>query len=163
SSPAIRLGFSRRSMMISRGGPAAAVVSGQGAGDRPDFGLAVPGGSQRRWPVTGPGDPDLFLPLTTDHRPLRAGGEPDHLLRMMRSAKTLTPSINAAAMIIEVLMFPAISGCRDMLSTAAAASLPIPNAAPMITMPAPIPLRSENGVSPGAACAGALAKRRIVP
>ena len=54
---------------------------------------------------------------------------------MMTSAKNVTPSMSAAAMIIAVWMFPAISGCRAMLSTAAFARPPIPKAAPMMTMP----------------------------
>src|SRR5262249_42901313 len=62
---------------------------------------------------------------------------------IMIRAKNVTPSISAAAMIIAVWMFPAISGCRDMLSTEDAASLPIPSAAPRMTKPAPMALRSE--------------------
>ena len=36
------------------------------------------------------------------------------------SAKNVTPSISAAATIMAAWMFPATSGCRAMLSTAAA-------------------------------------------
>ena len=61
-------------------------------------------------------------------------------------------------------MLPAISGCRAMLSTAALARPPMPRAAPMITTPAPIALRSENGAGPPwAAGRGPLAKRKSVP
>ena len=64
---------------------------------------------------------------------------------MMISAKNVTPSISAAAMIIAVWMLPAVSGWRAMLSTADLASPPMPSAAPMITRPTPMARRSENG------------------
>ena len=50
-------------------------------------------------------------------------------------------------MIMAVWMLPAISGWRAMLSTAPLASCRCPSAAPMITRPAPIALRSENGAA----------------
>ena len=65
--------------------------------------------------------------------------------KMMISAKNVTPSISAAAMIIAVWMLPAISGWRAMLSTADLARPPMPKAAPMMTRPAPIAFRSEKG------------------
>lgn len=49
-------------------------------------------------------------------------------LRMMQTAraKKVTPSIRAAAMIIDVLISPAAWGCRAIPSMAAAARRPIP-------------------------------------
>ena len=59
----------------------------------------------------------------------------------MISAKNVTPSISAAAMIMAVWMLPAVSGWRAMLSTAALARPPMPSAAPMMTRPTPIARR----------------------
>ena len=52
-------------------------------------------------------------------------------------------------MIMAVWMLPAISGWRAMLSTEPLARLPMPMAAPMITSPAPIAFKSENGAATG--------------
>ncbi len=76
---------------------------------------------------------------------------------MIASAKNVNPSMRAAAMIMAVRIFPSISGCRAMLSNAPLASMPIPSAAPSVTMPAPIAFRSENG-----AAARSLSKGRAV-
>jgi hypothetical protein len=54
-------------------------------------------------------------------------------------AKSVTPSMRAAAMIIEVRMSPATVGWRAEPSMAAAASLPMPRPAPMTARPAPNP------------------------
>src|SRR5512138_1189452 len=54
-------------------------------------------------------------------------------------AKSVTPSMRAAAMIIEVRMSPAAVGWRAEPSMAAAASLPMPKAPPMTERPAPKP------------------------
>ena len=78
---------------------------------------------------------------------------------MIASAKNVKPSMSAAAMIMAVWILPSISGWRAMLSTAPLASLPIPSAAPRITMPAPMAFRSENGA---ALMRAALGKRRAV-
>src|SRR5271157_1304109 len=67
----------------------------------------------------------------------------DQTIICSSSAKNVTPSISAAAMIMAVWMLPAISGWRAMLSTAALPSIPIPIAAPTMMMPAPIALRSS--------------------
>src|SRR5438067_13264916 len=60
--------------------------------------------------------------------------------------------MRAAAMIIAVWMPPEASGWRAMLSTALEAILPMPNAEPIHTKPAPI--APELIVSPLAAIAG---------
>lgn len=53
--------------------------------------------------------------------------------------KSATPSISAAAIIIDVLISPNASGFLPLASIAEPANLPIPNAAPITTRPAPIP------------------------
>src|SRR5882762_1276004 len=55
------------------------------------------------------------------------------------SANSVTPSISAAAMIIEVRMSPPADGWRAVPSMAAAASRPMPKPAPRTARPAPIP------------------------
>ncbi len=77
---------------------------------------------------------------------------------MMMSAKNVTPSISAAAMIMAVWIFPAISGWRAMLSTAALARPPMPNAAPTMTKPAPIVFKSKNGAAAGLAASCAVCR-----
>ncbi len=58
---------------------------------------------------------------------------------MTTIAKSVAPSMRAAAMIIEVRMSPAAVGWRAEPSIAAAASLPMPRPAPMTARPAPKP------------------------
>ena len=58
------------------------------------------------------------------------------------SAKSVTPSMRAAAMIMEVRMSAADWGCRAVPSMAAAASFPMPAAPPMMVRPAPMPASS---------------------
>src|SRR5882672_372866 len=55
------------------------------------------------------------------------------------SAKSVTPSISAAAMIIEVRMSPVAAGWRAVPSIAAAARRPMPKPAPRTASPAPRP------------------------
>src|SRR2546421_2457016 len=55
------------------------------------------------------------------------------------SAKSASPSISAAAMIIVVRIPPDISGWRPMASSAPVASLPIPTPAPTTAIAAPSP------------------------
>ena len=55
------------------------------------------------------------------------------------SENRATPSMRAAAMIIEVLISPEASGWRPLASRAAEASLPIPSPAPNTVNPAPKP------------------------
>ena len=147
--PAIRLGWNRRSMMVSRVGRND--VDRQRRFDR-----------ERRERPADRGPPCGFR--RDDDPSGRASPDPrGHLIRMISSAKNVTPSISAAAMIIEVLMFPAISGCRDMLSTAALASPPMPIAAPMITSAgADRPQVGEGRVALGRMRLP-LAKRKSVP
>ena len=64
----------------------------------------------------------------------------------MIRAKNVTPSISAAAMIMAVWMFAAVSGWRAMLSTADLASPPIPSAAPMMIRPTPMARVSEKAL-----------------
>src|SRR6185295_17554035 len=65
----------------------------------------------------------------------------DLLARMMQTtrAKRVTPSMSAAAMIMEVRMSPPADGCREVPSIAADASLPMPIPAPRTARPAPKP------------------------
>src|SRR5512135_443342 len=99
-------------------------------------------------------------PKATDRSPHSARWS-----RMMISAKNVTPSISAAAMIMAVWMLPAVSGWRAMLSTAERARLPIPNPAPMMTRPTPMARRSENGarVTTGSVPVGAAGWADAVP
>jgi hypothetical protein len=60
-------------------------------------------------------------------------------LMQITRAKKVAPSISAAAIIIEVRIAPAASGCLPEASIADAASFPIPNPAPNTDNPAPIP------------------------
>src|SRR2546425_12064086 len=57
----------------------------------------------------------------------------------MTRAKSVAPSMSAAAMIIPVRISPAACGWRALPSIAAAASLPMPAAPPMTVSPAPMP------------------------
>src|SRR5688572_13441354 len=61
----------------------------------------------------------------------------------MTSAKSATPSISAAAMIIVRRISPAASGCRAIPSMAGPASLPMPSPAPISASPAPSPAPSH--------------------
>src|SRR4051812_28033033 len=55
------------------------------------------------------------------------------------SANRVTPSMSAAAMIIEVRMSPPADGCRAVPSIASAPTLPMPKPAPSSASPTPNP------------------------
>ena len=60
-------------------------------------------------------------------------------IKQITSAKRVTPSTSAAAIIIVVLISPLASGCLPIASMAEAANLPIPRPAPITASPAPMP------------------------